>query len=103
MTVEKFNINIWRYFGLGLIALCLANCQQEINTNATQKIVQKKQQIPDKIDFNFHVKPILSDRCFACHGPDKNAIEGDLSLATREDALIALGKHKNRFAILNSL
>ena len=26
---------------------------------------------PDKIDFNFHVKPILSDRCFACHINDK--------------------------------
>lgn len=34
------------------------------------------QKVPDSIDFTFHVKPILSDRCFKCHGPDKNAVEG---------------------------
>ncbi len=26
--------------------------------------------IPEEISFNFHVKPILSDKCFICHGPD---------------------------------
>ena len=26
--------------------------------------------VPDKIDFNLHIRPILSDRCFKCHGPD---------------------------------
>ncbi|MFC4874973.1 hypothetical protein, partial [Negadavirga shengliensis] len=24
----------------------------------------------DQISYNFHVRPILSDNCFACHGPD---------------------------------
>jgi len=56
--------------------------------------------IPDKIDFTFDVKPILSDRCFTCHGPDKNAIEAGLSLHTAEDAFAALGKLKDRFAIV---
>ena len=41
------------------------------------------QSVPDKVDFNFHVKPILSDRCFKCHGPDKNTIEGGLSFNTK--------------------
>ena len=40
--------------------------------------------IPDKIDFNLHVRPILSDRCYSCHGPDKNSRKGDLRLDTRE-------------------
>jgi len=26
--------------------------------------------LPDKLDYNFHVRPILSDKCLACHGPD---------------------------------
>lgn len=36
--------------------------------------------LPDKIDFNQHVKPILSDKCYLCHGPDENKISAGLQL-----------------------
>jgi hypothetical protein len=32
------------------------------------------------VDYNLNVKPILSDRCFVCHGPDKNKLKADLRL-----------------------
>jgi hypothetical protein len=83
--------------------LILGACQTENTQSVPTKAISQQPQIPDKIDFNFHVKPILSDRCFKCHGPDKNAIEGDLSLATEEAAFVALGKKKDRFAIIPHL
>ncbi|MDO6516993.1 DUF1553 domain-containing protein [Zobellia uliginosa] len=38
------------------------------------------EKLPKNIDFNQHVKPILSDKCFLCHGPDKGKIKGGLQL-----------------------
>ncbi len=46
--------------------------------------------IPEKIDFNNHIRPILSDRCFKCHGPDANARKAKLRLDLEEGAFVAL-------------
>ena len=43
--------------------------------------------IPDQIDFNRDVRPILSNSCYACHGPDSENNESDLRLDSRESAL----------------
>ena len=42
--------------------------------------------LPDKVDFNFHVRPILSDRCFKCHGPDEKSRKGKFRLDVAEGA-----------------
>jgi len=38
------------------------------------------------IEFNTHIRPILSDKCFACHGPDEAERQGGLRLDQRESA-----------------
>lgn len=42
---------------------------------------------PDTIDFNRDIRPILSENCYQCHGPDKNQRKADLRLDLRDSAL----------------
>ncbi len=41
---------------------------------------------PAPLDFNREIRPILSDKCFACHGPDKKNRKGKLRLDLEESA-----------------
>jgi len=65
----------------------------EKEPNQQISIIQKPI-LPAKIDFNLHVKPIISDRCFKCHGPDKNKVEAGLQLTTFEGATARLKSGK---------
>jgi len=41
----------------------------------------------DKVDFNYDIRPIISAKCFQCHGPDEKARKAKLRLDLREEAL----------------
>ncbi|MBX3441978.1 MAG: PSD1 domain-containing protein [Planctomyces sp.] len=57
----------------GLLALCLAG-----PLNAEESAAP---------DFQRDIRPILSDKCFHCHGPDAHTREADLRLDDSEDAM----------------
>ncbi len=40
-----------------------------------------------RVDFNRDVRPVLSDNCFACHGPDSQKVKGGLRLDVRDKAV----------------
>ena len=47
---------------------------------------QKAARAPKKIDFNKDIRPILSENCFKCHGPDAKFVKGNLRLSDEKDA-----------------
>lgn len=53
-----------------------------------------------KISYNFQVRPILSDKCFNCHGPDANKREAGLRLDIEAEAYKALKEHPQAHAIV---
>lgn len=44
------------------------------------------------VEFNRDVRPILSDKCFACHGPDEKHRKAKLRLDVEKDARRVIGK-----------
>ncbi|MGL4632878.1 MAG: PSD1 and planctomycete cytochrome C domain-containing protein [Leadbetterella sp.] len=52
------------------------------------------------VDYNFHIRPILSDKCFHCHGPDANKREANLRLDTETGAYAALKDNPKLHAIV---
>lgn len=48
----------------------------------------------EQIEFNRDIRPILSDRCFQCHGPDDKKREGDIRFDFEADAKKDLGGYR---------
>ena len=54
----------------------------------------------EEIKFNRNIRPILSDNCFSCHGPNSKDAKRGLQLHTESTATAPLRKTKNRRAIV---
>jgi hypothetical protein len=52
------------------------------------------------ISYNKDIRPILSDKCFSCHGPDVNKMKAGLRLDLPEKAYAELPNNKGHFAIV---
>lgn len=59
----------------------------------------KIENLPEIVDFNFHIKPILSDRCFLCHGPDPSSRKANLRLDEENLAYMILDSLNDNYLI----
>ena len=80
------------YALIGLVDL-LISCSLEVPV----EISQEYNNIPEQVDFNYHVKPILSDRCYQCHGPDEKTRKAGLRLDVESIAFSKLESGKRAF------
>ena len=65
---------------LALISAIVFLVAQACGPDISQEIADQMSRLPEEISYNFHVKPILSDRCFLCHGPDQENRQAGLRL-----------------------
>lgn len=82
-----------------LSVLALSSCGPDLPYD----VHQAYEELPEVVDFNYHVRPILSDRCYSCHGPDKNARKGDLRLDLEDHAFAALSNGNGKPFVKNNL
>ena len=71
---------------------------EQITGVESSEILISQKNIPETVDFNFHVKPIISDKCFACHGPDEKERAANLRLDT-EDGLYQLTEELSSYVV----
>ncbi len=79
-----------------LLLYLLSSCKMDL----PQEVEIAYEELPAELDFNKDIKPILSDKCFACHGPDKGKIVAGLQLHSYATATQELTESKGKYAIV---
>ena len=81
------------YFFIIFVSLTTLSCSIKIPEDVSKEFAD----INEIIDFNYHVKPILSDRCYQCHGPDEKTRKAGLRLDVESIAFSKLKSGKFAF------
>lgn len=77
------------------VSACLCSCSPSL----PKEVALAYRDLPARLDYNLHVKPVLADKCFACHGPDKAKQKAGLRLDLAEAAFAELPENPGKYAI----
>ncbi|MDX2190002.1 MAG: DUF1553 domain-containing protein [Bacteroidota bacterium] len=71
-----------------VFGFALFSCNKTVVSEAQIEALleAKKDSLPEVVDYNIHIRPLMSDNCLVCHGPDKNKREAGLAMHTAEEA-----------------
>lgn len=81
-------------FTIATILYAIQSC------NNSESHITAQRSIPDTVSYNFDIRPILSDKCYACHGPDANKREAGLRLDLADSAYKALKENPKAHALV---
>ena len=81
-------------FTIAAIVYSMQSC------NNSESYITAQRSIPDSVSYNFDIRPILSDKCYSCHGPDANKREAGLRLDIAENAYKALKENPKAHALV---
>ena len=106
MKKEKKNYWSLLYFIIPFLGIILFRYISE-KPNQEIKIIEENTTIKtsqdiltyDLVDFNYDVKPILSDKCYACHGPDDKARQSNLRLDIKSGIESAMKLNNGQYII----
>ncbi|MBE9462618.1 PSD1 and planctomycete cytochrome C domain-containing protein [Dyadobacter subterraneus] len=76
------------------LVLSLQCCNKDSSNEA------KEEKMTEQISYNFDIRPILSDKCLACHGPDANKRAAGLRMDVEESAFQALKENPTAHALV---
>jgi hypothetical protein len=83
------------FFILLTAVMLLVSCSPDL----PKEVAAAYDHLPEKMDYNLHVKPVLSDKCFSCHGPDKAKQKAGLRLDIQSFAFAELPESPGKVAI----
>jgi hypothetical protein len=84
-----------KYILLGIVLIVVGLCFGIIKyTNAKQAASNTL------VSYNRDIRPLLSDKCFSCHGPDVSKVKAGLRLDLPASAFGELEKNKGHYAIV---
>ncbi len=94
-ALDMFKSNF--ILGISVLVVLLVSCGAP---ELSESVKLAYGNLPEEVDFNQHVKPILSDKCFICHGPDKGKIKAGLQLHLPDLAYAELKDSPGKYAIV---
>ncbi|MBC8127895.1 MAG: DUF1549 domain-containing protein, partial [Gloeobacteraceae cyanobacterium ES-bin-144] len=59
----------------GALMLAMISCERQNAARTSPPDLTTQHSLPEKISFNEHIQPILSEHCYHCHGPDSGTRE----------------------------
>ena len=89
-------VRSYKFIFLFFLSITVLSCG---GPNIPDDVYVAYEKLPETLNFNQHVKPILSDKCYLCHGPDAGNIKAGLQLHTAEYAFAALPESPGDVAI----